>query len=79
MSNTFTKSDETVMGSWRVMAGTLAMDDSNSGDAAGTGLNRVIQVVGTSSQMARLTHSASSIAACTALSGASYQVVVFGV
>lgn len=78
MSNTFTKADESVMGNMRVLFGTLAMDDGNAGDLATTGLNRVVSVQGTSSQTARLTHTGSGIGACTAASGASYQVVVFG-
>lgn len=78
MSNTFTKTDESVMGNMRVMFGTLTMGDGNGGALAGTGMNRVISVQGTSSQMSRLTHTGGGIGACTAASGASYQVVVFG-
>lgn len=78
MSNTFTKEYESVTSSWRVAAGTLVMGDGNAGDGAVTGFDHVYQCVGTSSQMSRLTHSGSTIAACTAASGASYQVLVFG-
>ena len=79
MANSFTREYETVMGSWRVFSGTLLMTDGDAGTAAGTGLEQVIQVTGTGSQMARLTCTGSYIAACTAASAASYKVVVFGV
>lgn len=78
MANTFTKTREDVFGGQRVLIGTLAMADGDAGAAAGTGLNRVNFVTGSSSQTARLSWTASSIAACTAASGASYQVMVFG-
>lgn len=78
MANSYTPAFEGVCGNFRVSMGTLAMTDGAAGTAAGTGMDEVMQVVGTSSQMARLTHSASTIAACTALSGASYQVIIFG-
>lgn len=79
MANTFTATDQTVCGSVRVKFGTLCMDDGNAGSPADTGFERVIQVVGTSSGNARLTHTTGAIAACTAASGVSFQVVVFGV
>lgn len=78
MANTFTADRQDVFGSMRVLIGTLAMGDGSSGSAAGTGLNRVNFVVGLGSQMARITWSASSIAANTAASAASYKVMVFG-
>lgn len=78
MANTFTATDQTVCGSWRIYAGTLVMDDGNAGALADTGMERVIQVVGTSSGMSRLTHSTGGIGACTSASGVSFQVVVFG-
>jgi hypothetical protein len=78
MANSFTRSYETVMGSCRVLIGTLAMADGAAGSEAGTGMNNIWLVLGSSSQTTKYTFTVSSILGCTAASGGSAQVIVFG-
>lgn len=78
MANTFTVSDQTVMGSWRVLQGTLTMTDGSGGAAAATGLQRVIFAADNSVTQAHISHTAGTILATTAASGAALDVIVFG-
>lgn len=75
----FAKVDETVMGSWRVIRGTLTLTDGSAGDDVDTGMNHVIAAFSNESATERLTHSAANINAITAASGAAIDVVVLGV
>jgi hypothetical protein len=78
MASTFAKTEETVMGSWRVMRGTLTCTDGAAGDDADSGFNRVIALF--SPALVGLTHTAGGgkINALTAASGATVDVIVFG-
>lgn len=77
MAGSFAKTEETVMGSWRVIRGTLTCTDSATGDDIDTGMERVIACF--SPALVGLTHTAGAINALTATSGATVDVIVFGV
>lgn len=79
MANTFALAEQTVMGSWRVLKGTLTMTDGAAGTVAQTGLNRVIFAVDNSTTQAHISHTAGGILPTTAASGISMEVVVFGI
>ena len=77
MAGTFTITEQTVCGSWRVLHGTLTCTDSATGSDIPTGLNRVISLF--TDAHVGLTHTAGGkINALTATSGATVDVVVFG-
>ena len=77
MAGSFAKVEETVMGSWRVMRGTLTCTDSATGADIPCGLDRVIALF--SPALVGLTHTAGGkINALTATSGATVDVIIFG-
>lgn len=81
MANSATWTKDSVFGDLRVRIGTLALADGSGGLAVPTGLNYVYYMGLTSSQMARSTVNCSangSVNVCTALSGASFTVIVLG-
>ena len=77
MANTYTVTDETVMGSWRVQKGTLTMTDGAAGSAVDTGMDRIISAPDT--QSGHISYSGGDIIATTASSGDAFDVIVFGV
>jgi hypothetical protein len=78
MSNSFALTDQTVMGSYRVLVGTLTMGDGAGGDAVATGLQNVLFAVDNSTTQAHISHTAGAILPTTAASGASIEVMIFG-
>lgn len=78
MANSFTLSNQTVCGSWRVYQGTLTMGDSSTGLIVPTGMNRVIFACDNSTVQAHISHTAGGIIATTATSGATFDVIIFG-
>jgi hypothetical protein len=78
MANTFTVENQTVPGSCRMLIGTLTASDSSTGSVAGTGMNNIWCVLGEGSTSTKYTHSASGVMMCTASSGGTATVLIFG-
>ena len=77
MASTFTIGKQTVMGSWRVLQGTLTCTDGASGTDADTGLETVIGAVCAAHEGLTFTASG-TINMLTAASAATVDVIVFG-
>lgn len=79
MANTFVINDQTVMGSWRALSGTLTMTDGAAGSTADTGLHRIMFAADNSDTQAHISHTAGAIIATTAASGVALDVFILGV
>lgn len=78
MASTFTVSNQTVCGSWRVLQGTLTCTDGAAGTDADTGLDKIFNAF--CAAHVGLTFTASgTINALTAASAVAVDVVIFGV
>jgi hypothetical protein len=78
MANTFTVSHDDVFGATRIRIGTLTMTDGAAGSSASVGFNSILFAVDNSATQANISHTGGKIIACTAASGATFQVMVVG-